>query len=169
MSAVISVSAGCLSVGEGKQRGPITQIENSLYVYFILRGVWLGARCGHRPSVLPHSWAVLPPRQRQLTGLRGDPSRQGQRSLEAAGDAAAAALGPSRRGMREVGVGASEGPRPNTQQQLPKWTHRTRNHGLMSKRWLMNHSAHWEATCVRVSFILRSDAVWWFKARGERL
>lgn len=54
----------------------------------------------------------------QLTGLERDPSRQGKRSLEAAGDAAAAAFGPSRRGMRKVGVGASEGPRQNTQ--LPK-------------------------------------------------
>ena len=49
MSAVISVSAGCLSVGEGKQRGPITQIENSLYVYFILRGVWLGGSLRSSP------------------------------------------------------------------------------------------------------------------------
>ncbi|KAI3357540.1 hypothetical protein L3Q82_015954 [Scortum barcoo] len=41
--------------------------------------------------------------RRRLTGSRRDPSREGKRSLEAAGDAAAAAaaLGPSRRGMRE--------------------------------------------------------------------
>lgn len=73
-------------------------------------------------TISPRSLAVGPPHSsaafwQQLTGLQRDPSRQGKRSLEAAGDAAAAAFGPSRRGMREVGVGvgASEGPRQNTQ------------------------------------------------------
>lgn len=81
---------------------------------------------------------------KQLTGLRAHPSRRRKRSLEAAaGDdaAAAAAFAPSRRGMREavgVGVGAAEDPRRNAQ----KYTHRTRNRRLTSKRWLMNHYAH---------------------------
>lgn len=63
---------------------------------------------------------------KHFTGLRTRPSRRRKRSLEAAGDdaAAAAAFAPSRRGMREavgVGVGAAEDPRQNTH----KYTHRT--------------------------------------------
>lgn len=81
---------------------------------------------------------------KRFTGLRTHPSRRRKRSLEAAGDAAAAAaaaFAPSRRGMREavgVGVGAADDPRRNTQ----KYSHRSRNRRLTSKRWLMNHYAH---------------------------
>lgn len=92
---------------------------------------------------------------KQFTALRTHPSRRRKRSLEAAGDdaAAAAAFVPSRRGMREVvGVGAADDPRRNSQ----KYTHRTRNRCLTSKRWLMNHYAHWEATCVRERACVRA-------------
>lgn len=79
--------------------------------------------------------------EKRFTGSRTHPSRRRKRSLEAAGDdaAAAAAFVPSRRGMREVvGVGAADDPRRNRR----KYTHRTRNRRLTSKRWLMNHYAH---------------------------
>lgn len=78
---------------------------------------------------------------KRFTGLRTHPSRRRKRSLEAAGDAAAAAAAcvPSRRGMGGlVGVGAADDPRRTGQ----KYTHRTRNRRLTSKRWLMNHYAH---------------------------
>lgn len=82
---------------------------------------------------------------KRFTGLRTHPSRRRKRSLEAAGDAAAAAaaaaFAPSRRAMREavgVGVGAADDPRRNTQ----KYSHRSPNRRLTSKRWLMNHYAH---------------------------
>lgn len=95
---------------------------------------------------------------KQFTGLRTHPSRRRKRSLEAAGDddaaaAAAAAFVMLRRGMREaVGVGAAVDPRRSSQ----KYTHRTRNRRLTSKRWLMNHYAHWEATCVRERACVRA-------------
>lgn len=68
-------------------------------------------------SVLPLQFSRCSVAARRLTA---DPSRQtaGKRSLEAAGDAAAA-LSPSRRGMREVGVGGIRG--PTTKHSAPKY------------------------------------------------
>lgn len=82
--------------------------------------------------------------------------------------------------MREVGVGASEGPRQNTQ--LPKMNSsvpKSRSHEqtVVDESLCAQERQHdWAAcACVRPRFIsfslvfLRSDARWWFKHRETNL
>lgn len=102
----------------------------------------------------------------QLTGLRTHPSRRRKRSLEAAGDAAAAAaFAPSRRGMREaVGVGAAEDPRQHGQKihssdpKPPSHEQTVVDESLCALRGNMRAR---ERACVRACgrFIPQSDAL----------